>query len=267
MTTDVNIDFSTGNTTLTDVGASSSVYQLNHRLYPDGVSAFDFSGFFNQTGTVITDYEATLTDGELLMELKTASDGGTQGRLQMDIYPDTEACYTTQRMKFMPSMASFESYNTLTWFVVNEMRVGLLGVDDHRFRITTDLVSVSNQMFLVVTGSYKSVTPPDDTWEILWSAPVVAQPIPINEWFKLRMFLRVGDSSTGRFIAKFQKDGQAPVTLADVRNQTFNPRSTAVNIKHLNPLKLYTNNGVIDYVNGEGGTLAVSCSNLQLWVA
>lgn len=90
-------------------------------------------------------------------------------------------------------------------------------------------------------------------------------PVPTGVWLECETGYRMGDAQTGRFSFRVRPQGGDWVSIFDIRDWTYNPRSARPQpLYGWNPMKLYTSAALTDYVRNRGGFLQVYWDDLAV---
>lgn len=212
--------------------------------------------------------------------------GGRKGRIQVSFYDDIDgqddennqqsysSLFYRVRM-FLPSDFEYvkyypESYDIYTignlWVGEPWMGNNLGGV------ISITLVKTQGEYSqLYFKASYKKYVggdPPYGQFEEVWSevSPYFA---PTEWWFDLEVGYKMGDQNTGRFYLGIKYPYSwynEKVTLMDVTNWTYHPDSPSpIPVTTLQPLKLYGQDNIMDYLNYYGQDFHIFYDDLKVF--
>jgi hypothetical protein len=135
----------------------------------------------------------------------------------------------------------------LTWMTIGEFwnqGPATLGVGD-RSRVTLNLVKESATAQLHFGLKMDIQADGGSGWEWIWPAEEVEyllseNPVPIGEWFTLKVSLVAGDASTGRTTVDVVYANGEEERIFDVTGATIYPGTAVPGFTTLNPMKLYT---------------------------
>ena len=140
--------------------------------------------------------------------------------------------------------------------------------EDYMFRLKVNLgklIDETDSLKLRVSGQIRDVEQDkwgDDIWEYTNSDYVV----PIQKWMTIRIYFVEGGACGGRFVMTITPEGEPETTVFNVRNYTHHPEDPSPDgLSHFNPFKLYTDDELVDYMNGVNGMLNLYWDDFELW--
>lgn len=90
--------------------------------------------------------------------------------------------------------------------------------------------------------------------------------IPIGEWFTMNLWIREGDSNSGRVVLAVTKSNGEKITVFDIHETTQHPNDKNPDgFSHFNPLKAYGDDSNLNYVRSQGGVLEVLWDDFKFW--
>ncbi len=151
----------------------------------------------------------------------------------------------------------------LEWMTIGEFwnqGPATLGVGN-RSRVTLNLVKeAANAPFHF--GLKMDIQPDGGSgWQVIWpekeqdSDPehlVSGDPVPVGEWFTLKVSLVAGDGTTGRTTVDLIRENGNETRIFDMTGATIYPDSTVPGFTALSPIKLYTAGNVICWLRSLG---------------
>ena len=197
---------------------------------------------------------------------------GNNGRVQGNIYNNNglhDIFYKTRL--FLPSdfnllknapfdfdfMTIMEFWNNANWTE-----------EDYMYRIKVNLakiVETPDSLRIRITGEIRNTETnkwDEDVFNIFNTNFVV----PVQKWMTCKVYFREGDDCSGRFILTITPDGEAETIVHNVRNFTHHPDDPSPDgLSHFNPMKLYTDEEIVDYVRNQGGLLNVFWDDFEFW--
>lgn len=254
---------------------AADFYIARPRIPLDGVTPYTagtWASFNAGVSPPVTDVEVSLSGGEMLMQLKNDWEPWGLGRLQLDEQQPpvgTRALYERSSLRLPSSMNPYTSYGP-TWYGFKEYRIGFNWIRENDTQFQINITNPSGTDYLLFSPTmnhYIFTNPAPDTtgsFQNAWfDTPGVK--VPIDETFETMSYIRAGFTD-GRWLFRVKFTGEKWQTLWDYQGNTFHPDETeGVDIKLLNPLKVYTNSTLINYMNDNAGECALACSRLQAW--
>lgn len=197
-------------------------------------------------------------------------DDEVKGRIQADLYRNNglKEFYQSVRVYFHPDLAALKNYpGRIHWFTLFELwnNAGWEN-DPHGYRVSINFEKPRNdqEVYFKVYGQDPKVNP--GTWTYIWEEINYDHPVPFGEWITLELYVLEGDQTHGRFyLAMTREDGTRQV-LFDEYNWTHKPDDPDPDgLGHWNPIKVYTNDKVINYMKEHGKTIQVYWDDYKLW--
>jgi len=195
-----------------------------------------------------------------------------KGRCQLNFYGSNclQEYYQTTKV-FLPS-ANMEHLKTY------ENEVGFLTIFEvwnnknwgnnvsNPFRIKVSLYKepgTGNDFFFKVQGEKMPVWGND---VVLWEEINFTYPVPLGEWFEMELYLLEGKGNEGRFYMAITDDNNNKTLLFDINNHTVHPNENDPDgFKHINPLKLYSGEHIINHMKDGGYPLEIYWDDLELF--
>jgi hypothetical protein len=256
---------------------SDAVYGGTYAIDPGALTVHYQDGDVTQRSATILPDPANPSNTVLQFLLKSANvldDNGvaTKGRVQLNAY-DTEAVRSREvrfstRMKLGADVDLLRSMSkTFDWLTISEWwnNGGWTG-QAYPFRISVNIAKPSatagSALRFVVHAQVLDVA--TNKWNTtIWTVTNTTVAVPTGQWATLEYHFRQGNATEGRFYLAVVPDGGSRQVVFDVKGWTHHPSDPAPDgLTHLNPLKLYTSNTVIDHVRNAGGTLGVLWDDL-----
>ncbi len=166
--------------------------------------------------------------------------------VKLYIHPDME--YLKQWDEQVHWLSFFEFWNNANW-------------DGERnpFRVTVSLIKNENGP---VEDMYFSVKGDRDIrlgkWDPIWKEVAEDFSVPFATWMQIEIYLLEGDENNGRFFMAITPEGGEKTVIFDIHNTTQHPREKHPDgYTHMNPLKLYTSDDLINYMTDNDKNLEV----------
>jgi hypothetical protein len=100
----------------------------------------------------------------------------------------------------------------------------------------------------------------------VWNADHLDVKVPIGKWFTMDYYFKEGNKETGRFWMAITPDGGQKQVVFDVHNFTHMTLDPAPNgMSGYNPMKLYTDPKIVNYVKSQGKILQIFWDDFKLW--
>lgn len=101
----------------------------------------------------------------------------------------------------------------------------------------------------------------------IWAAKNEQVKVPIGEWFTLSYEYKEGDNKTGNFKMHIET-ATSKYLVFNVNNFTHHTKDPNPDgVTHFNPMKLYTNKDIANFMKNKGKTLDVYWDDLKIWEA
>lgn len=268
-----NWDFAAGNTEISVVAVdppAEDYYIMRTREPLDGVSPFKVWDSFNHGLQIpVTEVEVTLSGGELLMQMHLDQTEWGLGRLQWDVNPTILGTSPKQYMerksvRLPASMAPYEDYFG-TWYGFNEYRAGRNWLNHLDTQFQMNLFTRAAWDYIVFSPTINHYNLTTQVFENRWNGLTTVR-VPIDSEFEMEQLMVNSLGSDGRWLVRVRFAGEKWQTVCDYRGRTAHPDATELeDFDFFNPLKIYTNSGVITYMNANSGTAALACSRITAW--
>lgn len=200
---------------------------------------------------------------------------GKKGRIQANLYGNSGLYEFSQSVRvFLP-----EDFNTvkkfpqkISWLTIAEFWNNITWNQNvpYRFRITLGIGKVTEGEgelnFILDAEDCQLFADGGQKYSTVWSEKNKDVNIPIGKWFRLDLYFKEGDNTTGRFYLAMTPDHgtkQVIFDLARITHNTEDPHPDGIG--DYNPLKLYTSKGLIDFMKSQGKTLQIYWDDYKLW--
>ena len=196
--------------------------------------------------------------------------GRKKGRIQ-SAFRENERLrevYFKQRLFLHPDFELIKNYpSKINWLTIQEFWNNSPGTDEgHVFRVTLNIRKLVSETGELYFGAHGQTQKKKKKWIDVWDATADSYPVPIGEWITIETYILEGDEQTGRFIFTVTPEGGEKTTVLDVTGYTYHPDDPCPNgFGGFNPSKIYTDDNLIDYVRGEGGTLQMYWDDFEIW--
>ena len=198
------------------------------------------------------------------------SNNPKKGRIQLntyeigclkEYYQKTKVFFPAENMEHLKTypydinwLSIFEFWNNKNW-----------GSNvSNPFRVTVGLSHATdeNDFFFKVKAD-KSL--PFNNFEVLWEERNLNYPIPLCKWIEIELYILEGNQEEGRFYLAIIEDGIKTV-IFDINNYTVHPNEDSPDgYQHLQSLKWYTSDNIINHMKDGGYTLDVYWDDLEVF--
>ncbi|NOQ72908.1 MAG: hypothetical protein GQ574_12945 [Crocinitomix sp.] len=104
-------------------------------------------------------------------------------------------------------------------------------------------------------------------WNDNWDQTNTTFPIPFGEWMEIELYLKEGGQSSGRFYMAVTPEGGTKQVLFDITNNTQHEKEKCPDgFTHMQPLKLYTGDDLINYMRNNGKELSIYWDDWSFYV-
>ncbi|MFT5266281.1 MAG: hypothetical protein ACI8YQ_005045, partial [Polaribacter sp.] len=205
-----------------------------------------------------------------VLNFRIDSTESSRGRVQANLHGNTDLTnfhYSTRL--YLPTNInalkeapfSFDNFNLME-FYNNASWTG----EGRRFRMSLDLIketTVTDSLhFRFRSRNYNNGGWNDD----LWGSSNETFVVPVQKWMTIDIYFQEGNACQGRFVIRVTPEGEAPVIVFDVKNCTSHPYDTSPDgMAHFNPMKLYVEKEIIDYVGTTGTPLNINWDDFCIW--
>jgi len=147
----------------------------------------------------------------------------------------------------------------LNWMTIGEFwnqGPATLGIGD-RSRLTLNLVKESASAPLHFGLKMDIQADGDSGWELIWPEEeeehlLSANPVPVGEWFTLKVSVVAGDASTGRTTVDVVYANGDEERIFEVTDATIYPGTSVPGFTTLAPVKLYTGGNLVCWFKSLG---------------
>jgi len=193
--------------------------------------------------------------------------GGAKARVQASLYKNRGLTQMSSRLKMYlhPDLEVLRGWEVgFDWLTLQELWFGPSWEGgQHPFRISLGLCrapGAGQELHFNIHGqpTWEEGMPvfpkyPDWGWPT-WELVQQDFAVPTGVWLECQTCYRMGNGITGRFCYRVRVNGGTWVSIFDVTNWTYNPRSPVpIPLTDWNPMKLYTSSALVDYVRNRGG--------------
>jgi len=265
-------------------GVASDIYGIDKSVSPPNDWILDLEGHPN-IGTFDIQYQGgndTMRFAKIIQDpgnannkilqywLKYPNVGGVKGRIQSNLYSNSNLFEISQKVRlYLPSDWNIikNSNVTIEWLTIMEFWNNLPFQDSiHPFRITLGIHKKDSLSKKLTFNLKAQIMPNPPPWPIIWEESDTSFSVPVEQWMTLELYFKEGGSANGRFIMAVTPDGGPREVIFNVTDYTHHPNDSSPDgLVRYNPMKLYTSDGVIDYVRNNGGILQVYWDDFELW--
>lgn len=180
-----------------------------------------------------------------------------KGRVQLNLSQNNcvKEIYQTIRLRFHPDMAHLKEWEErVYWLSIFEFWNNADWTKEkYPFRVTVNLYKDESgpvkEMYFHAKGDSKKNCK-NCKWHDEWTEEADHFPIPFGEWMDIELYIKEGDENNGRFYMAVTPEGGDKVVLFNITNTTQHPKENCADgFTHLQPLKLYTSDKLIEYMS------------------
>ncbi len=155
-------------------------------------------------------------------------------------------------------MGVFEVWNDPNW--------GVEG--DYPFRFGLNIKKAEKDTVESFYFRVKGQTRDNSGPETLWEETNYDYPVPVGEWFTLETYMKEGDANNGRYYVAITSDKDVKTVLFDITDYTYHPSDPNFTdgFPFFNPMKLYTSDDIVNFVDENGGTLQFFWDDFELYL-
>jgi hypothetical protein len=194
----------------------------------------------------------------------------SKGRIQADIYYNNglKEIYQSVRLYIPPYLEFLEEYPGRIWWLNLFELWNNRTWDDapYPFKISLDIKkpdrAVNTPLYFGVRARDAGKVDNQEYWEEINTQVEV----PLGQWITLDTYVKEGDAETGRFYLSLKPEKGPEIVLFDITNCTYHPDDPQPDgFADFNPMKLYTSDEIINFVNSKGKALQVFWDDYRLW--
>ena len=206
--------------------------------------------------------------------------GTRKARVQMAVRADEDTSFAS--FSYSVRLRLGEGYERiandfpqkLNWMTIGEFwneGPATLGMGD-RSRVTLNLVKEAGSAQLHF-GLKMDIQPDGGSgWQWVWPEEEVQHlvsddPVPIEEWFTLKVGLVAGDASTGRTTVDVVGENGDETRIFEVAGATLYPESSVPGFTTLSPVKLYTGGNLVCWLKSLGLAMDAHWDDFSLSVS
>jgi len=175
-----------------------------------------------------------------------------QMSLRFETGVDLQVYHTSHRIYLSSDIAYFENYeSSVVWFAIVEIwnkSVQEWGGDSAgsaRWNLSILKEKGAGQpLYWRAKAEYMQ---PER--EELWRVNNFDIPVPIDEWFKLDVYMKRGEGVNGKFKITITPDGGSPQVIFDIANSTIYPGHPEVQLYSWQAFKLYLDDIYLDWMS------------------
>lgn len=194
-----------------------------------------------------------------------------KGRVQMNVAGNKNIQHVKMSVRLFlhPDFEDLSKYpERISWLAISEWwnNADWTG-EKFPFRIGVRLYKDAGEAplyFYALAETYNVAKKAYDKLPV-WTSLNRKLPVPIGKWMTLDYEFIEGDVGQGRFFLAVTPDGEERVVVFDVHNYTHHPDDKNPDgLAEFNPLKLYTNASIINFLGARGKMLQMYWDDLQL---
>lgn len=194
-----------------------------------------------------------------------------KGRVQFNLNDNQciKEFYQKVRLYIHPDMEYLKQWDEkVHWLSIAEFwnNANFAG-ERNPFRVTVSLFKLDegpvDEMYFAVVGDRDIRI---GGWDPIWVEINEDFSVPFGTWMEIEMYLLEGDEDSGRFYMSVTPVGGEKTILFDVHNTTQHPREKhADGYTHINPLKLYTSDKLIEFMSENDKNLEIYWDDWEFW--
>ena len=174
----------------------------------------------------------------------------------VDLYLHTDMEFLKQWDEKVHWLSIFEFWNNANWTR-----------ERNPFRVTVSLFKLDkgtvDEMYFAVVGDRDIRL---GGWDPIWVKINEDFPVRFGEWMNIELYIKEGDDNSGRFYMAVTPFGGEKFILFDETNYTQHPKEKHPDgYTHMNPLKFYTSDKLIDYMSSNNKNLEIYWDNWSCW--
>lgn len=188
-----------------------------------------------------------------------------KGRVQLEVAQNQclKEVYQTVRLRFHPDMAYLMQWDErVYWLSIFEFWNNADWTrEKFPFRVTVNLfkdpTGPVEEMYFHAKGDSKRNCK-TCKWHDVWTQEANHFPIPFGQWMEIELYIKEGDENNGRFYMAVTPEGGEKVVVFNVTNYTQHPKEKCADgFTHMQPLKLYTSDKLVNYMKDNNKKLEV----------
>jgi hypothetical protein len=177
--------------------------------------------------------------------------------------------YQTVKLYLHPDIEYLKQWNEVVhWFSLFEFwNNGNWTGEKYPFRVTVNLVKTTSEtvseMYFQAKGDHQKT----GKWKDDWRVTAENFSVPFGKWMTLELYIKEGDPNNGRFYMSVTPEGETKIELFDLTKTTQHPKEKCADgYTHLQPLKLYTSDKVINYMKDNNKNLEVFWDDWRVYL-
>lgn len=195
-----------------------------------------------------------------------------KGRIQMNLYDNSGLRHVKMSVKLYlhPDLKQLQYYSDkIDWLTISEWWNNAAWTHEKfPFRISLNIFKESSltPMPLNFQIHAQTLNVENNRWNnIVWQQINRDYSIPFGKWILLEYEFIEGNKTHGRFILHATPEGEKRITIFDIHDYTYHPEDPSPDgLSHFNPIKVYTSEKVINYINSKSGRFEFFWDDLSL---
>ena len=193
-----------------------------------------------------------------------------KGRVQMNVAGNKGIHHVKMSVRLFlhPDFKILSKYpEPITWLIISEWwNNNNWTQNKFPFRVGVTLYKDAGEAPLYFLSHAQTADVGKDQWNhTVWRSLNKQFPVPIGKWMTLDYEFIEGDANQGRFFLAVTPDEGERVIVFDVHNYTHHPDDKNPDgLAEFNPLKLYTDASIINFLGVRGKMLQMYWDDLQL---
>jgi hypothetical protein len=200
-----------------------------------------------------------------IMEPHIKEGSKKKGRVQLNVSQNNciKEIYQTIKLKLHPDLAHLKNWQErFSWFSLFEFWNNADWTrEKYPFRVTVNLFKedegVVDNLYFHAKGDYKKNCK-NCKWHKEWEQTGDNFAVPFGKWMEIEMYIKEGDSGSGRFYMAVTPEDGDKVVVFDIANTTQHPKEKCADgFTHTQPLKLYTSDKTVNFMKDVNKELVV----------
>ncbi|MBT5527930.1 MAG: hypothetical protein HN921_16950 [Bacteroidetes bacterium] len=191
-----------------------------------------------------------------------------KGRIQANIVNNNKlrSIYIKQRLYVHSDFEQLKTYpKKITWMTIQEFWNNASG-KEFPFRVTLNIRKTITDAGDLYFGSHAQIKE-NGKWNNIWGSVNESYKLPIGQWITIETYVIEGGENNGRFVFEITDSLGNKETIFDITGYTQHPEDPCPNgFNRFNPMKLYTSEEIISFMNQNDKTLQLYWDDFELWV-
>ena len=195
-----------------------------------------------------------------------------KGRVQMNVAGNKGIQHVKMSVRLFlhPDFEDLSKYpEKISWIVISEWWNNADWTQEKfPFRVGVRLYKDAGKSSLYFLSHAQTYDVKKNSWDSnnpVWESVNRQFPVPIGKWMTLEYEYVEGGRDKGKFLMAVTPDGGERIVIFDIHNYTHHPDDKNPDgLAEFNPLKLYTNASIINFLSARGKMLQMYWDDLQL---